>query len=71
MERGHDSSDGRRVVLRTTKKGRRVLRALSEDHARELHELAPALVQTLTRIGDIQRESASVDVRGVMRGKGR
>jgi DNA-binding MarR family transcriptional regulator len=43
-------SDRRRVLLDLSAKGRRMLEALSIDHARELNELAPQLIRTLTTL---------------------
>jgi DNA-binding MarR family transcriptional regulator len=45
-----DSSDQRRALLQLTRKGKQALGRLSEDHAREIHELAPRLVRTLEAI---------------------
>ena len=50
IRRVNDAVDRRRVVLRITPKGLQRLEALAEDHARELQELAPQLIQVLTRI---------------------
>lgn len=50
IRRVNDPVDRRRVVLRMTPKGMQRLEALAEDHARELQELAPQLIQGLTRI---------------------
>ncbi len=50
LARSHDTDDRRRVVLRVTPKGQRILNDLSEDHARELNELAPRLIRSLKRI---------------------
>ncbi len=47
LERTVDPADGRRAILRVTRKGRQVLERLSGDHARELDDLAPRLVQAL------------------------
>lgn len=43
-----DLLDRRAVVLHLTLAGSRVLHELSEDHERELHELAPRLIQSLS-----------------------
>jgi len=48
--RRHDAADRRAVRLELTAKGREVLEALSADHARELNELGPRLVKTLTAL---------------------
>lgn len=45
-----DPSDGRRVILRLTRKGKRILDQLSNEHAKELNELAPQLVRTLKHV---------------------
>jgi DNA-binding MarR family transcriptional regulator len=50
LERIADPDDGRRAILRLTRKGRRVLDALSSDHARELIELGPRLARALQQI---------------------
>jgi DNA-binding MarR family transcriptional regulator len=69
IRRAHDSSDGRRVVLLLTAEGQRVLRALSEDHERELYELLPTLIRTLTQIQSSQASITSPVV-GTARAKG-
>ncbi len=53
-----DADDKRRVVLRATRKGKKVLAQLSEKHARELNELAPRLAQALERIRTHGRDVA-------------
>jgi DNA-binding MarR family transcriptional regulator len=45
-----DSADQRRALLRVTRKGKQALGRLSENHAREIQELAPRLVRTLEAI---------------------
>jgi DNA-binding MarR family transcriptional regulator len=50
IHRHQDLNDRRRIQLQLTAKGQRVLRVLSEDHERELHELGPRLIQALSRI---------------------
>src|SRR6201990_345899 len=45
IHRHQDLNDRRRIQLRVTAKGQRVLRILSEDHERELHELGPRLIR--------------------------
>jgi DNA-binding MarR family transcriptional regulator len=48
--RAEDAEDRRRVLLRVTRKGKRVLDRLSSEHARELNDLAPRLAHALERI---------------------
>jgi len=50
LQRAPDADDLRRVLLQITPKGKKVLRKLSIDHARELNELAPRLALDLQRI---------------------
>ena len=50
IQRDQDTTDRRRIQLRVTAKGHRVLRILSENHARELYELAPRLIGALSMI---------------------
>jgi DNA-binding MarR family transcriptional regulator len=47
ITRRQDDRDRRCVHLELTPKGKETLDVLSMDHARELHELAPRLIQTL------------------------
>jgi DNA-binding MarR family transcriptional regulator len=49
--------DRRRVLLTLSAKGRQVLEALSIDHARELNELAPQLIRTLTKLRTVNKQS--------------
>jgi len=53
--RTHDPQDRRRVILRTTAKGRRILQQLSQVHAQELRLLGPPLVRSLKRIARADR----------------
>jgi DNA-binding MarR family transcriptional regulator len=48
--RAQDAGDLRQVLLQITPKGRKVLKKLSIDHARELNILAPRLALDLQRI---------------------
>jgi DNA-binding MarR family transcriptional regulator len=50
IHRNQDLNDRRRIQLEVTAKGHRILRTLSEDHERELYELAPRLIGALSRI---------------------
>jgi DNA-binding MarR family transcriptional regulator len=43
-------ADRRCVILTLTPQGREILDSLSEDHARELNELAPQLIRSLTAL---------------------
>jgi DNA-binding MarR family transcriptional regulator len=55
VRRTHDPNDRRCVVLELTAQGHRALRQLSEVHAQQLRELAPSLIQALTRIRNSKR----------------
>ncbi|MGD0443250.1 MAG: MarR family transcriptional regulator [Edaphobacter sp.] len=57
ITRIQDGTDRRCVVLELTRKGKKVLDALSTDHAHELNELAPQLVRTLTALKALQSRS--------------
>ena len=50
VRRTHDPADRRCVVLELTAQGNRALRRLSDVHSQQLRELAPSLIQALTRI---------------------
>jgi DNA-binding MarR family transcriptional regulator len=45
-----DSKDKRRMILRLTAKGKRLLERLSNDHANELKERAPRLIEALENV---------------------
>ena len=59
--RTEDPSDRRKAVLSITPHGQSVLERLSNHHARELYELAPALLRSLRSIGRLEasRERAN------------
>ena len=59
IHRGQDMNDRRRIQLRVTAKGHRVLRILSENHARELNELAPRLIGALSMICSPDEQTTS------------
>ncbi len=61
VRRTQDSNDRRFVVLELTALGESALEKLSRVHAEQLRELAPGLIQALTRI----REWSGPAVRGV------
>ena len=63
LTRAADAGDKRRAILRVTRKGNQILGRLSGDHARELNELAPRLVQALENIRMHERFPASVGAR--------
>ncbi|HEX6494451.1 MAG TPA: MarR family transcriptional regulator [Acidobacteriaceae bacterium] len=50
LERTSDLHDGRRVLLRVTSKGTRLLHKLAAHHHSELEVMGPALIEALTRI---------------------
>lgn len=51
--------DRRRIVLKLTPLGQRIIRALSDDHERELSELVPTLIHSLTQIRRHSTKSAN------------
>lgn len=53
--RSADPADGRRVVLRMTPRGERMLGQLSAYHACELYDLAPELLRSIRGIGRHER----------------
>jgi DNA-binding MarR family transcriptional regulator len=63
--RHKDSMDARFVLLEVTPKGRRILRSLSEYHARELNELAPQLIRALQHVQQLDLTSADKTKRGI------
>jgi DNA-binding MarR family transcriptional regulator len=63
LTRAADPGDKRRAILRVTRKGNQILGRLSGDHARELNELAPRLLQALEDIRMHERFAASVGAR--------
>ena len=58
IRRKPGSDDRRRVLLELTLKGKRLLDSLSIDHARELNELAPQLIRTLTELDAVSIKPA-------------
>jgi len=60
LVRTKDAADKRRAILRLTRKGKLILGRLSDDHARELNELAPRLAKTLKNLSRYSHESAQM-----------
>jgi DNA-binding MarR family transcriptional regulator len=50
LERTSDEADARRVLLRVTSRGGRLLHKLAAHHRSELEVMGPALIEALTRI---------------------
>jgi DNA-binding MarR family transcriptional regulator len=50
LERISDETDGRRVLLRVTSKGTRLLHKLAAHHRSELEVMGPELIEALTRV---------------------
>lgn len=50
LERTIDANDKRRAILSITRKGRRILERLSDEHAHELNDLAPRLIDALDHV---------------------
>lgn len=71
LERASDQSDARRVLLRITAKGSRLLQKLAAHHRSELEVMGPDLIEALTRIehweSDHEPASGSA-ARAVVRG---
>ncbi len=59
IARRQDTVDRRYVHLEVTRKGREMLHTLSVDHARELNELAPRLMRTLTGLNKERDDNES------------
>lgn len=55
LTRKADPADKRRAILLLTRKGKRILHRLSENHARELTEAAPQLARALRQISTHRR----------------
>jgi DNA-binding MarR family transcriptional regulator len=62
IERTVDKDDKRRAILRLSRKGRQLLHKLSDDHARELNEMAPRLMRALKRVQLHSPSSFSTEV---------
>jgi DNA-binding MarR family transcriptional regulator len=56
VTRRQAGADRRRVLLEVTTKGRKMLEALSIEHARELNERAPQLVRALSTLKTVHRK---------------
>ncbi|HMA90972.1 MAG TPA: MarR family transcriptional regulator [Burkholderiales bacterium] len=56
--RGHSSADRRKVELRLTVRGRRVLAQLAATHSHELRRIGPGLKRFLTTLARRERVSA-------------
>ena len=63
LERRADADDKRRAILRVTRKGRLLLGRLTDDHAKELNELAPRLTKALKHISSNTHRSNDAEVR--------
>ena len=56
LERTSDEADARRVLLRVTSRGARLLQKLAAHHRSELEVMGPALIEALTRIEHYEPE---------------
>ncbi|MBB6144785.1 DNA-binding MarR family transcriptional regulator [Silvibacterium bohemicum] len=56
LRRTHDPNDRRCVLLELTPQGNRALRQLADVHSQQLRELAPSLIQALTRIRNSNKQ---------------
>ncbi len=61
LVRRHNQADRRCVLLEVSPQGRKMLELLSIDHARELDQLAPRLIQALGRLKP--RKAAALEAR--------
>jgi DNA-binding MarR family transcriptional regulator len=70
LERTSDETDARRVLLRITSKGARLLHKLAAHHRSELEVMGPALIEALTRIEHFDQDhtSAQPGARAAARG---
>jgi DNA-binding MarR family transcriptional regulator len=57
--RSGDEADHRRILLRVTPQGERILASLAEFHTRELEQSGPELVSALNRVLRARRGSSS------------
>jgi DNA-binding MarR family transcriptional regulator len=60
IQRQPAEDDRRCVLLKLTPKGKQLLNSLSIDHARELYELAPQLIRTLTELKRVKRPNREI-----------
>jgi DNA-binding MarR family transcriptional regulator len=58
VARSEDATDRRRTILRVTRKGHQLLSRLAGQHARELNEAAPRLIEALEHIRQHAEEEA-------------
>jgi DNA-binding MarR family transcriptional regulator len=71
LERTSDEADARRVLLRVTSRGARLLHKLAAHHRSELEVMGPALIEALTRIEHYEHEqtrAAQPATRAAVRG---
>jgi DNA-binding MarR family transcriptional regulator len=59
LERTTDETDARRVLLRVTSKGTRLLHKLASHHRSELEVMGPALIEALNRIEHWEHDHAT------------
>jgi DNA-binding MarR family transcriptional regulator len=59
LRRSGDEADHRRILLRVTPQGERILEALAEFHTRELEQSGPELVRALDEILGASRRGAT------------
>ena len=71
LERTSDEADARRVLLRVTPRGTRLLHKLATHHRSELEVMGPALIEALNRIEHFEQDRSSgtpVAARNLVRG---
>jgi DNA-binding MarR family transcriptional regulator len=63
LARRQTGADRRCVLLELSRKGQEMLESLAIEHARELNELAPELIRTLTTLRAVNGNSTKLDPR--------
>ncbi len=70
LRRTGDPNDHRRILLRVTPEGERILASLGEFHTGQLEESGPELVQALERVLEGRVENNAANGSGAARGNG-
>lgn len=70
LRRTGDPNDHRRILLRVTPAGERILASLGEFHTLQLEESGPELVEALNRVLEGRGESGAANGSAAIRGNG-